>query len=109
MENGICRVCADQLSTGKYRKNSTFLNAVCQLCGKNDECTSAYNFDWRSAWTWQPVSRTALHKSGIVFTVTPSPNGREEEGVSYENIQKIDWKTSIIIDQGFRLWLEEKF
>ena len=50
------------------------------------------NRNWRSAWTPESVSRTAVHKSGITARVGVSPTNPANDIVTLENTTNIDLK-----------------
>lgn len=70
------------------------------------------NRNWRSAWTPERVSRTALHKSGVTARVGVSPNNPANDIVILENTADIDltrWDLGKITEQAIKLWMDGEF
>lgn len=70
------------------------------------------NRSWRAHWTPEPVSRTAVHKSGVVARVSPSPNNPANDLITLENTDIIDlarWDLATLTEQAIRLWSEGVF
>jgi hypothetical protein len=67
---------------------------------------------WRSFWTLEMISRTAVHRSGVTARVGRSPNNPEIERISLENAANLDlsrWEPGDISKQVMALWLEGGF
>jgi hypothetical protein len=67
------------------------------------------NRSWRAQWNVEKVSRTALHKSGVVARVSPSPTDSTKDRISLENTINIDlarWDLGKLTEQAMQLWLE---
>lgn len=70
------------------------------------------NRSWRSSWTLEPVSRTAVHKSGITARVQPSPTNAEKDCIVLENTASLDaarWDLGSLTKQAIKLLMENKF
>jgi len=70
------------------------------------------NRNWRSAWTPESVSRTAVHKSGITARVGVSPTNPANDIVTLENTTNIDlkrWDLGKITEQAIKLWMDGEF
>ena len=70
------------------------------------------NRSWRSQWTPEPISRTAVHKSGVVARVQPSPTDPTKDRITLENTATLDvtrWDLGKLTEQAATLWLESKF
>jgi hypothetical protein len=68
--------------------------------------------DWRSLWTCERVSRTAVHKSGMTARVTRSPIDPSKGHISFENTATVDlsrWDLGELTEEAITLWLEGKF
>ncbi len=67
---------------------------------------------WRSLWTLERISRTAVHQSGVVARVTRSPTNPEKDHISLEHPAGADlsgWDLAEIADEAIMLWREGKF
>jgi hypothetical protein len=67
---------------------------------------------WRSLWTLEMISRTAVHQSGVTARVTRSPNNPKIDRISLENKDSLDpsrWDLGDISKQLMTLWLEGSF
>ena len=70
------------------------------------------NEAWRSLWTLEMISRTAVHQSGVTARVARSPNNPEIERISLENTANLDlsrWDLGEISKQVMALWIEGNF
>lgn len=70
------------------------------------------NRSWRSHWTCESLSRTAVHKSGITARVEPSPTDPAKDRITLENIDKLDlarWDLGRLTEQAVKLWMEGEF
>jgi hypothetical protein len=70
------------------------------------------NDDWRSHWTLEPVSRIAVHQSGVTARVAVSPNDPSKDHISFENTASVDlflWDLGELTKQAIVLWMERKF
>jgi hypothetical protein len=68
--------------------------------------------DWRSHWTLERVSRTAVHQSGLTARVAASPNDSSKDHISFENTAAVDlflWDLGELTEQAIALWMEGKF
>ncbi|MBA9847863.1 MULTISPECIES: hypothetical protein [Burkholderiaceae] len=57
---------------------------------------------WRSQWVTKRVSRTAVHRSGLVASIGP-------QGLVLDNQQQVDgqrWQLDALRDQADQLWRE---
>ena len=67
---------------------------------------------WRSLRTLEPVSRTAVHRSGVVARVTRPPDGPMKDHLTLEHPVNVDlsgWDLGELADEAFTLWREGKF
>lgn len=67
------------------------------------------NRSWRSAWTPERVSRTAVHKSGVTARVSPSPTDPAKDRITLENTATLDltrWDWGKLTEQAIKLWME---
>lgn len=67
------------------------------------------NRSWRSQWTPERVSRTAVHKSGITARISPSPTDPDKDRITLENTKNLDlarWDLGGLTEQAMRLWLD---
>jgi hypothetical protein len=67
---------------------------------------------WRSLWTLEMISRTAMHQSGVTARLTRSPNNPKIDRTSLENKGSLDpsrWDLGDISKQLMTLWLEGSF
>lgn len=70
------------------------------------------NRGWRARWTCAPVSRTAVHQSGIRARVEPSPTDLSKDRITLEDTDKIDlerWDLGRLAEQAVTLWMEGEF
>lgn len=70
------------------------------------------NRSWRAQWTPERVSRTAVHKSGVVARVSPSPTDPAKDRITLERTDQIDlerWDLGKLTEQAIRLWMEGEF
>lgn len=70
------------------------------------------NRNWRNAWTPERVSRTAVHKSGVVARVSVSTTNQANDVITLENIANLDlsrWDLGLIFEQAMKLWLDGEF
>jgi hypothetical protein len=70
------------------------------------------NENWRSLWTLEMISRTAVHQSGITARVAPSPDDPRKDGILLENTADVDWSRwdlDELVDEVMALWLEGNF
>lgn len=76
--------------------------------GKNNH----KNRGWRARWTCEPVSRTAVHVSGMIARAEPSPTDPAKERISFERTDSIDparWDLGRLVEEGTLLWLDGRF
>lgn len=74
--------------------------------------TNHRNRSWRAQWTPERVSRTAVHKSGVVARVSVSPTDASKDRITLENTDKIDlarWDLGRLTEQAVKLWMEGMF
>ena len=67
---------------------------------------------WRSLWTLETISRTAVHRSGVVARITRSPDDPTKDFISLEHPVNVDlsgWDLGEIADEAITLWREGKF
>ncbi|SFU52457.1 hypothetical protein [Nitrosospira multiformis] len=67
---------------------------------------------WHLLWTLEPVSRTAVHQSGVTARVTRSLTNPEKDQISLEHLADLDlsrWDLRKITDEAITLWMEGKF
>lgn len=67
---------------------------------------------WRSLWTLETISRTAVHRSGVVARITRSPDDPTKDFISLEHPANVDlsgWDLGEIADEAITLWREGKF
>jgi hypothetical protein len=57
------------------------------------------------------VSRTAVHKSGVVARVSPSPTDLTKDRISLDNtaIDLARWDFGSLTAQAIELWMEGEF
>jgi hypothetical protein len=58
------------------------------------------------------VSRTAVHKSGVVARVSPSPTDLTKDRISLDNTATLDldrWDFGSLTAQAIELWVEGEF
>lgn len=70
------------------------------------------NRSWRSSWTPEPLSRTAVHKSGATARVQPSSTDPGKDRITLEGLDKIDlarWDLGKLTEQAVTLWTERAF
>lgn len=70
------------------------------------------NRSWRSAWTPERVSRTAVHKSGITARVSPSLTDPNKDHITLENAASLDQNRcdlGKLTEQAIKLWMEGEF
>ena len=70
------------------------------------------NENWRSLWTLEMISRTAVHRSGVTARVTRSPDDPRKDRISRENTDNVDlsrWDLEELAHQVMALWLEGNF
>jgi hypothetical protein len=70
------------------------------------------NRSWRSQWVPEPVSRTAVHKSGVVARVEPSPTDPRKDRITLDNTATLDlsrWDLGKLTEQALMLWMESEF
>lgn len=70
------------------------------------------NRSWRAQWTPEMVSRTAVHKSGVVARISPSPTDPAKDRITLERTDQIDlerWDLGKLTEQAVRLWMEGAF
>jgi len=70
------------------------------------------NENWRSLWTLEMISRTAVHQSGITARVVPSSDNPRKDGILLENTANVDWSRwdlDELADEVMTLWLEGNF
>lgn len=70
------------------------------------------NRSWRAQWTPEPVSRTAVHKSGVTARVQPSPTDPTKDRIILDNTATLDldrWDLGQLTEQADRLWMEGEF
>ena len=48
------------------------------------------NEGWRSLWTLETISRTAVHRSGVVARVTRPPDGPMKDHLTLEHPVNVD-------------------
>ena len=67
---------------------------------------------WRAHWTCEPVSRPAVHKSGVVARVSPIPTDPTKDRISLDNTATLDldrWDFGDLTAQAIELWMEGEF
>ena len=67
---------------------------------------------WRSLWTLEMISRTAVHQSGVTARLTRSPNNPKIDRISLENTANVDlsgWDLDELADEVMALWLDGNF
>ena len=70
------------------------------------------NRNWRNAWTPERVSRTAVHKSGVVARVSVSTTNQANDVITLDNTANLDlsrWDLGLIFEQAMKLWLDGEF
>ena len=70
------------------------------------------NRSWRSQWTVEKVSRTAVHKSGVTARISVSPTDLGKDRITLENTDKIEdarWDIGLLTEQAIKLWQEGKY
>ncbi len=70
------------------------------------------NRSWRAQWTPEPVSRTAVHKSGVTARVQPSPTDPTKDRITLDNTAALDldrWDLGQLTEQAVKLWMEGEF
>jgi hypothetical protein len=70
------------------------------------------NRSWRAQWTPEPVSRTAVHKSGVTARVQPSPTDPTKDRITLDNTATLDlerWDLGQLTEQAVKLWMEGEF
>ncbi len=70
------------------------------------------NRSWRSQWTVEPISRTAVHKSGVTARVQPSATDPSKDRITLEGTDTIDterWDLGRLTEQAIKLWMEGAF
>ena len=68
--------------------------------------------DWRSFWTLEMSFRTAVHQSGVIASVTRSPDNPKVIRILLENTDNLDlsrWDLGDISRQAIALLLERSF
>jgi hypothetical protein len=70
------------------------------------------NRSWRSMWTLEPISRRAVHKSGVIALWQRSPNDPAEVILTLDDTARIDlarWDLEQLTEQAAKLWMEGVF
>lgn len=70
------------------------------------------NRSWRAQWVPEPISRTALHQSGVTARVSPSPTDSSKDRITLENTTQLDlarWDLGKLTEQAVKLWIEREF
>lgn len=70
------------------------------------------NRSWRAMWTPEKLSRTAVHKSGVIARVQPLEGSDSTDTIVLENTEKIDqqrWNLERLTEQAIKLWTEGLF
>lgn len=70
------------------------------------------NRSWRAQWTPEPVSRTAVHKSGVMARVQPSPTDPTKDRITLDNMATLDldrWDLGQLTEQAVKLWMDGTF
>lgn len=70
------------------------------------------NRSWRSQWTLEKVSRTAVHKSGVMARVSVSPTDPSKDRITLENTDTLNlgrWNLAQLTEQAIKLWMEGEF
>ena len=70
------------------------------------------NRSWRAQWTPEPVSRTAVHKSGVTARVQPSSTDPTKNRITLYNTATLDlerWDLGQLTEQAVKLWMEGEF
>ena len=71
------------------------------------------NRSWRSQWAPEPVSRTAVHKSGVMARVQlSSTDDPDKDRITLDNTATLDlarWNLGQLTEQAVKLWMEGKF
>jgi hypothetical protein len=71
-----------------------------------------HNRSWRSQWTLEKVSRTAVHKSGITARVSPSQTDPTKDRITLENTDNLvmsRWDLGKLTEQARKLWMEGEY
>jgi hypothetical protein len=69
------------------------------------------NRSWRSLWTLESVSRTAVHKSGVTARVQRSGTDTGKDRITLENTATLDltrWDLGELTEQAVKLWMQGK-
>ncbi|MDZ4314710.1 MAG: hypothetical protein U0989_08090 [Azonexus sp.] len=64
------------------------------------------NRSWRSMWSTDPVSRTAVHKSGAIVCISSNPSSASGARLAINNLGQVDvsrWSIAKILEQGAKL------
>lgn len=64
---------------------------------------------WRSRWTTDRASRTAVHVSGVTVRVRPSPTDPTRDRIALQNMDAADpavWEPGLLMEQAMMLWME---
>jgi hypothetical protein len=70
------------------------------------------NRSWRAQWTCEPLSRTAVHKSGATARISVSPSDPGKDRITLENTDTLDlsrWDLGVLTEQAVKLWMEGEF
>jgi hypothetical protein len=70
------------------------------------------NEGWRSLWTLEPVSRTAVHRSRVVARVTRLSDNPTKDHLTLEHPADADlsgWDLGELAGEALTLWREGKF
>jgi hypothetical protein len=81
------------------------LNDVYQKSGYYNVCEDL----WRDDWVMEPLSRTAVHKSGVIALVRISPTDPAKDRLEIENTYNIDqskFDITELLGQAMILWGE---
>lgn len=82
-------------------------------CNKGIQVSKSHrNRSWRSQWTPEPISHTAVHRSGVTARVCPSPTDSTKDRITLENTTQLDlarWDLGKLKEQAVKLWIEGEF
>ncbi|SFU58770.1 hypothetical protein [Nitrosospira multiformis] len=70
------------------------------------------NEGWRSLWTLETISRTAVHRSGMVVRITRLPGNPTRDHLTLEHPVDVDvsgWELGEIAEEAMALWMEGSF
>ncbi|MEI6600274.1 MAG: hypothetical protein WCN21_07355 [Comamonadaceae bacterium] len=70
------------------------------------------NRSWRSQWVPEPISRTAVHQSGVTARVSPSATDPTKDRITMDNTAQLDldrWDLGKLTEQAIKLWMDGTF